>query len=93
VVSQQWIPVQSPDNIEDVAGVCAVGGLTLFTNVAKFRVNESGALTHMDFLEGYAWRFYRPHDAGHRFALLTEMGALEARAQHLNTTLHCPTRW
>ena len=50
-VSQQWIREQSPGIVEDAAGRCTVGGLTFFTDVVKSRVNESGAVTQIDFRE------------------------------------------
>ncbi|CAK0826189.1 unnamed protein product [Prorocentrum cordatum] len=50
-VSQQWIRKRSPGNVEDAAGVGAVGGLTFFTDVVKSHVDESGTLTRIDFRE------------------------------------------
>ncbi|CAK0853366.1 unnamed protein product [Prorocentrum cordatum] len=50
-VSQQWIRNRSPGNVEDAAGVGAVGGLTFFTDVVKSHVDESGTLTRIDFRE------------------------------------------
>ncbi|CAK0879727.1 unnamed protein product [Prorocentrum cordatum] len=46
-VSQQWIRKRSPGNVDDAAGVGAVGGLTFFTDVVKSHVDESGTLTRI----------------------------------------------